>query len=138
MDTERCTATMTMTEITFHDNRIGVTHLGDMPLHAVADHPALPEGTPVALADIVLVLVVDGGVGGAVVEAGLAADDHVALDAAEHGAANDGGPGVHGLHDLDGGVAVAAVLPPGACVGVSVYGGGGSAVVKCDFSRRYR
>lgn len=78
----------------------GGTYLGDMPLHAVRDHPALPQRRPVALGDRVLVLVVHGRVRRAVVHARLARDDHVALEAAEHGAAHDGRPRVDGLHDL--------------------------------------
>lgn len=70
-----------------------------MPLHAVADHPALPQGAPVALADAVLVLVVDGRVRRPVVHPGLAADDHVALEAAQDGAADHGCPRVYGLYN---------------------------------------
>lgn len=33
----------------------------------------------------------------------LAREDHVALETAQDGAADDGGPGVDGLHHLDGG-----------------------------------
>lgn len=84
-----------------------------MPLHAVAHHPPLPQRAPVALADVVLVLVVDGGVRRAVVHAGHAADDHVALEPAQHGAAHDGRPRVQRLHDLDG-----PVLADGARHGV--------------------
>ena len=90
-----------------HGRKIGKgngkeTNLGDVPLHAVRDHPALPQRRPVPFHDGVLGLVIDGRVGRAVVHARLARDDHVALEAAQHGAAHDGGPRVHGLHHLDG------------------------------------
>ena len=75
------------------------TNLSNVPLHAVAHHPALPQRAPVALADGVLVLVVDGGVRGAVVHARLAADDHVALEAAQHGVPTVGYHHAAGLRD---------------------------------------
>lgn len=88
------------------DIGIATTYLGNMPLHPVTNHPAFPQRAPIPFADAVLILVVDGRVGRAVVHARLATDNHVALEPAQHCAADYRRPGIHRLHDLDVAISV--------------------------------
>ncbi len=118
-----------------HGRKIGKgngkeTNLGDVPLHAVRDHPALPQRRPVPFHDGVLGLVIDGRVGRAVVHARLARDDHVALETAEHGATDDGGPGIHGLHHLDGWPLAGVDVGGGRALAVGGRRGAGEVVLE--------